>query len=170
MVGKKFGFLTVLEPTDERSNGSIVWKCKCDCGNICYIPTSNLSRNHTRSCGCQTYNLVGNKLHLDLIGKTFGKLTVIKEMPPKNLESRWLCKCECGTEVEAVGWHLTKGIKSSCGCLISKGELKIRKILNEFNIPFTTQATFEDCLSPKGAPLRFDFYIENKYLIEFDGE
>ena len=170
LTGKVFGYLTVLKPTEERSNGSIIWECQCECGKICYIPTSNLSREHTRSCGCKTYKISGDKLRLKLKGKKFGKLTVIEELPSKNLESKWLCQCECGNKIEATGWHLTKGIVQSCGCLISKGEFKIRELLISANIPFTTQAIFEDCLSPKNKKLRFDFYIDNKYLIEFDGE
>ena len=150
LTGKKFGYLTVLAPTEDRQNGSIVWKCQCDCGNICYIPTSNLSRGHTKSCGCSTYTMSGEKLRLKLTGKKFGKLTVIKELPPENLESKWLCQCDCGNKKEVIGWHLTKGIVNSCGCLISKGEAKIQELLLTANIPFKIQATFEDCLSPNG--------------------
>jgi len=35
LIGERFGRLTVIEKTDKRKNGSIVWKCQCDCGNIC---------------------------------------------------------------------------------------------------------------------------------------
>ena len=169
-VGQKFGFLTVLEPTNKRSGGSIVWKCQCECGNICYIPTSNLSRNHTTSCGCKKYVITGEKARLKLTGKVFGKLTVLEELPVKKNESRWKCKCECGNEIEASGWLLTKGAISSCGCVRSKGEAKIKQLLLENNIPFQEQKTFDTCLSPKGAHLKFDFYVNNQYLIEYDGE
>lgn len=34
-IGKKFDKLIVLEQTDERSiDGTIIWLCKCECGNI----------------------------------------------------------------------------------------------------------------------------------------
>ena len=170
LTNKQIGFLTVIGPTEERKSGSIVWKCQCVCGQICYIPTSNLSRGHTKSCGCKKSELIGDRLHLKLKGQKFGKLSVIEELPPANQESRWKCKCDCGNEIEVIGWHLTKGIVSSCGCLLSKGEQKIRELLLEADIPFTTQATFETCLSPLGKKLRFDFYINNEYLLEFDGE
>lgn len=53
IVGKKFGKLTPIEPTENRAaNSTIVWKCKCDCGNICYVSSGNLKRGHTTSCGC----------------------------------------------------------------------------------------------------------------------
>lgn len=51
LTGKKFGLLTVLEPTEYRQTQTVIWKCKCDCGNICYVSTKNLGTN-TNSCGC----------------------------------------------------------------------------------------------------------------------
>ena len=54
ITGMKFGLLTVLEPTDKRaSNGSIIWKCMCDCGNTTEVPANQLTRGHTLSCGCR---------------------------------------------------------------------------------------------------------------------
>ena len=36
---------------------------------------------------------------------------------------------------------------------------------------FIAEKTFNDCVSDKGRPLRFDFYIpSSRILIEFDGE
>ena len=29
------------------------WECKCECGNICYVPTTHLTRGVTVSCGCK---------------------------------------------------------------------------------------------------------------------
>ena len=53
LIGKKFGRLLVLEETDKRSsNQTVIWKCKCDCGNIVYIDTSRLTSGNTKSCGC----------------------------------------------------------------------------------------------------------------------
>ena len=31
--GQRFGKITVLRPTERRSSTSVVWECKCDCGN-----------------------------------------------------------------------------------------------------------------------------------------
>ncbi len=52
---------------------------------------------------------------------------------------------------------------------MSKGEEKIIKILTKNNIHFITQKTFDDLIYPSGYPARFDFYVANKYLIEYDG-
>ena len=51
-TGQIFGRLTVIEKTDRRSNGSIVWKCKCDCGNETFVRSSSLRNESTQSCGC----------------------------------------------------------------------------------------------------------------------
>ena len=56
----------------------------------------------------------------DLVGKTFGRLTVIKEVERNNRGERcFLCKCNCGNEKIIVGWRLTTKNKptQSCGCL-----------------------------------------------------
>lgn len=53
LTGCVFGRLIVLEPTDKRdSSGSIIWKCRCDCGNITYASVHDLNRQHKLSCGC----------------------------------------------------------------------------------------------------------------------
>ena len=37
LTGKRYGRLTVIEKTDQRANGSVVWRCQCDCGNECFV-------------------------------------------------------------------------------------------------------------------------------------
>lgn len=51
---KKFGKLVALKPTNNRDkdNGSIIWECKCDCGNISYVAEYRLKKGAVRSCGC----------------------------------------------------------------------------------------------------------------------
>ena len=57
LIGQKFGNLTVIEETKERKNGCIVWKCRCDCGNIVNIITNSLTSGNTSSCGCINYSI-----------------------------------------------------------------------------------------------------------------
>jgi very-short-patch-repair endonuclease len=45
------------------------------------------------------------------------------------------------------------------------------KWLDDNNIQYINQKSFEDCKSPKNWSMRFDFYIPSKnLLIEFDGK
>lgn len=54
---------------------------------------------------------------LDIRGQTFTRLTVIDRAPDyKNGSARWLCRCECGNEVVAIGQKLRNGRTKSCGC------------------------------------------------------
>lgn len=54
ILGKKYGMLLALRPTNKRaSNGNVVWECKCNCGNVTYVNYSNLTTGHTLSCGCK---------------------------------------------------------------------------------------------------------------------
>lgn len=54
---------------------------------------------------------------LDIRGQTFARLTVIERATDyKNGSARWLCRCECGNEVIAIGQKLRNGRAKSCGC------------------------------------------------------
>ena len=57
---------------------------------------------------------------IDLTGKKFGRLTVIKRDYSRNNKrvrnAYWLCKCECGNEKIIRDDSLRKGLTKSCGC------------------------------------------------------
>ncbi|WP_076231638.1 hypothetical protein [Clostridium botulinum] len=53
LTNQKFGKLTVIEYAGKAKEGRMsMWKCKCDCGNICTVRGSCLKNGHTKSCGC----------------------------------------------------------------------------------------------------------------------
>lgn len=56
---------------------------------------------------------------IDLTGQRFGRLTVVKKVPSKTSNARWLCKCDCGNYTEVLGTTLRRGESKSCGCLKS---------------------------------------------------
>lgn len=55
----------------------------------------------------------------DLTGHRFGRLVVVREAPIQRSKKNrfWECLCDCGATREIVGYSLTRGITSSCGCL-----------------------------------------------------
>lgn len=57
-----------------------------------------------------------------MIGKRFGKLTVIgkNEERAKNGTIKYICQCDCGNTSIIRGDHLRSGETLSCGCLIKK--------------------------------------------------
>lgn len=54
LSGSKFGRLTALNPTDNRSyKGSVMWHCRCQCGNELEVAADDLLNGHYVSCGCK---------------------------------------------------------------------------------------------------------------------
>lgn len=52
LIGQRFGRLTVIERTGILKNGSALWRCKCDCGQIKTATTAHLKGGFVQSCGC----------------------------------------------------------------------------------------------------------------------
>lgn len=71
---------------------------------------------------------------IDLTGKVFGRLTVLKREPKpegsRDRHSRWLCKCSCGEVIVTTSDNLLSGGTKSCGCI--KKETSIKNIM-EYN-------------------------------------
>lgn len=173
LTNKIFGKLRVLERDFTVPSGKPVrWFCQCECGMIKSIAANNLRTGHVLSCGC----LHKNKTSANLQGKTFGKLTVLKDTGKrtKNRSIIWLCQCECGNICEVTTNNLQQKNTMSCGCLKqSHGEYLIEQFLLLHNILYKKEYCFSDLISDKGGYLRFDFAIFNKeeliYLVEYDG-
>ena len=155
------------------------WLCKCFCGNEFITRADALKSGHTKSCGClqkkkakEIITAWNKSIALDLTNKKFGKLTALEPTDKRSGTSIiWTCKCECGNYCEVSAAHLTEyhGTQS-CGCVQSKGEAKIKQILEKNNIPYTSQFSISSCIFPDtNYPARFDFYVNNQYMIEYDG-
>lgn len=53
---------------------------------------------------------------IDLTGRNFGRLVVIREAGRKRKEVAWECLCKCGKTVVVNGYALRSGHTQSCGC------------------------------------------------------
>ena len=54
IAGKKFNRLTALYLLDDRDDkGSVMWHCRCDCGNEVDVSYNTLMYSDIQSCGCQ---------------------------------------------------------------------------------------------------------------------
>lgn len=58
------------------------------------------------------------QVRVDQVGKTFGKLTVVARAANRGWRLFWLCRCECGNEVEIRSDTLP--VRTDCGCELSK--------------------------------------------------
>ena len=124
LTNKDFGKLTVIRKASDSERGKskteTYWICICECGNEIAVLGSNLRRGHTKSCGCGQAKTFSERL-INLVGKRFGRLIVIKRVPPplkdKTKKPYWLCKCDCGKIKVVLSTSLIGGRTKSCGCL-----------------------------------------------------
>lgn len=130
LVGKTFGFLTVLEDIP-RSDECLVRRerCRCVCGEEVVVRYSTLLSTPDLSCGCKnprhkvlcfTASMYSPRgINRPAVGKVFGRLTVLEDIPPGNGHRFRMarCKCTCGNECTVVYQSLRQGHTLSCGCL-----------------------------------------------------
>ena len=173
LTGRRVGKLTVLRPLHKNKWGDTIWECQCDCGNIHNVDGISLRGESVKSCGCSKREFLKAVPHApfkDETGNIYGSLKALKRVgsDPKG-HALWLCQCICGQQTIVTGDNL-RGGTSSCGCQkASKGEIKIFNLLSKYGIPFTYENRgFK--ISGSKQPTRFDFYVDNSYFIEHDGE
>ena len=114
LTGQRFGALVVLNATEERRNGQVIWSCQCDCGKITLMSTNQLKQRKIPSCGC----LGKGKKRVDLAGQRFEKLVALKPTGDMKWGSEiWECQCDCGRITRVIKANLINGGTRSCGCL-----------------------------------------------------
>lgn len=131
LSGQRFGRLIALFPTEKRiDGGSVVWKCRCDCGNEAEVSARRLMRGKVRSCGC-----LSTPPRKDYIGVRFGRLIVLdyagtaKELGKSGTANYWKCRCDCGNETIVSQSELQSGGTQSCGCLQKERSTECLKIV-----------------------------------------
>lgn len=170
LINQRFGRWIVLYKTNQRTkNRSVIWHCRCDCGNEKDVDAYTLTSGQSQSCGCRQKEIassLGGKNKIDITGKRFGKLVALYPIysSDSSKHTKWHCHCDCGNEVDIDLGNLRQGFSQSCGCTLSKQEEKIIQLLSHNHIPFIYQYSFKE--NPR---YRFDFYVNNSYLIEYDG-
>lgn len=118
LIGQKFGKLLVVGKHPEKKHRSIRWVCKCECGNIKILKTSQLSSGDYKSCGCSSkeFQQIARDKRYDITGQRFGKLTAIKKISTSG-PSVWEFKCDCGSLIELRTQSvITHGVKSCKDC------------------------------------------------------
>lgn len=185
---KTFNRLFVLgrAPSIKQTNGKPItmWWCICSCSEhkIISVRVNNLTSNNTKSCGCldieksikriQEIN-IKNKPHLE--NTQIGNFLIIEDTGKRKYNSIvWRCECLlCGNKNYYITTNALKNhTPKSCGCESrTKGIIIIDEILNKNNIPYVKEKTFDTCRFPDtNALARFDYWVNNKFLIEYDGE
>jgi len=176
IAGQKFGSLTALYPTDKRDkiSGGVYWFCQCDCGGTRLALSSSLKSGHVKYCPqCATYRRA-----LSYVGERFGKLVVIEILKDDRATNQGLlcsAECDCGNIIQVpIAFLLRKNGQQSCGkCTVSKGENKVKSILQNMGIYFSQQENFNKTFKhPDTTRCCFaDFYLPNQSIvIEYNGE
>lgn len=166
-LGNRYGKLTVIDSAGSK-NGFAMWLVQCDCGSKPFVTTgTSLRYGSVKSCGCSRIK--------DYTNKKYGKLTFIElNMDIKSKYGAiWKCKCDCGRIINANANDVIRGKIQSCGCLLSKSEQIIKDYLDEHNIVYKSQYSFDDLCTSRGGQPKFDFAIFKKEqlfcLIEYQG-
>lgn len=110
--GQKFGNLTIIEEVAPVC-ASRKFKCYCDCGREEDKYLTNLKTGKQDCCSeCSK-----KRRRIDLTGKRFGLLTVIKESeePYKYYNPKCECICDCGNTLVTGRATLQSGTTQSCG-------------------------------------------------------
>lgn len=86
ITGQRFGRLVAEYPTDKRSSkGSVIWHCRCDCGEEVEVSYNILVYSHMRSCGCQKKEHEQNlKTFLTHVDGTSIDMLKSKKIPSNN--------------------------------------------------------------------------------------
>ena len=68
ITGHRYGKLTAVCATGRKNaQGSVIWKCRCDCGNETEASVQDLNSGNCKSCGClkeEYQELLHDRLHL----------------------------------------------------------------------------------------------------------
>lgn len=167
LIGCRFGRLTVIKELERNKNGRRQYICKCDCGKEKKVVDYYLTQGNTRSCGCLAKEKLietqrkntGKRKNGDLTGKRFGRLLVIgKAIGNGNLHN-WNCLCDCGNKCVADEYHLTLGLRVSCGCLpkeIGKENLDSQVFENTRPIQLHDRASTRNTSGVRGVSFKKD--------------
>ena len=174
---QKNGYLTYVAPlrrANRTTNGGLSFLTVCDCNNWHILDAIDFRKEKQQMCPfCKIKNTTTMK---DISGEIFGQLQALfpSEKRGKDGSVYWICSCiDCGNIQEVIKYNLTRKnghLCSVCGEK-SKGEYKIAQLLKKHNIPFEKEKTFKDCFFPDTKNYaRFDFFVNNQYIIEVDGQ
>lgn len=113
ITGERFGHLTAISPTDKRQGTNIIWRFRCDCGEIVERVTSHMPED----AACEKCKPKGSKLRTIQPNMRYGRLTTVECLGKKGNTYVWLLRCNCGNTITLPVSHFCGGNTRSCGCL-----------------------------------------------------
>lgn len=77
-------------------------------------------------------NTIYHKNMMDLTGRRFGRLSVLRRDTDAVGVVRWVCTCDCGTVKSVRASKLTTGNTVSCGCHVAEQRTRFNLSRNDF--------------------------------------
>ena len=131
-IGDKVNMLTVLGYCGYDKNGFLLYKWKCECGNV-ILKKNTVNR---KSCGCIRQTIK--------IGQQHGNAKIINliQAGTKDNGYKWLweLQCNCGTRYTTTNKIIKMGKRKNCGCKNSN----LKPIKVEKGMRFGTLIVLED--------------------------
>lgn len=133
LTGYDAGAYKVISRYVQRaSDGGVLWKCKCSCGNYFYASASHIARGGIISCGCSKYNSDGN-----------GTVNNFYVVPYEDYKDSF-------SNIEEVSYEIDElhGIKALlvrcayCGKFFKPSKVSVDRRLNYINGSSTTENRF----------------------------
>lgn len=186
-IGEKNNRLTICDraPNTKSKKARVI--CLCDCGKYTVINHQDFKTGKVKSCGCLSTEQKIERCKQTAVNFNAPERNInpfYEYLSPTNMRKGtnnqivWKIRCrQCGRYFfeapnELVSEKRTHG-NNPCHCWQkhSIGIQKILKILQNNNILYELEKTFETCISPKGNQLMFDIYLPQfNILVEYDGE
>ncbi len=116
ITGIIHGELKVLYFDKNSPKNRYYWVCQCSCGNLVSKERRSLFKLKHPCCGCKTVEKRSAYSKKEMLGKKFGKLTIIKHLFSKNSKNKWLCQCDCSEFVSLETFE----IKNKRACRVCK--------------------------------------------------
>jgi len=108
---------TVIHRVENNKGSSAMWLCRCVCGKEGIVSGGHLRNGGSKSCGCLGWQAASLVNSIDMTGRRYGRLVVIKRHEITVCGATWECKCDCGNTTIVIGKSLRRGLTKSCGCL-----------------------------------------------------
>lgn len=145
ITNQRFSKLVALKKVGRKENNAL-WECICDCGKTTVTTTTSLIGGNTKSCGCLQYELAYNRREV-FVGKTFGSLTVIKDLENRHTKRYVWVKCVCGVEKAVSASAMKYGKIISCGCVgaINRTKASIKHGLSYNRLYFVWASMMDRC-------------------------